>query len=77
MGPLVAAPRWRLDTDSLKIESRVPESVLAALAAAGHQIELAPPMTSMMGHAGALVRLPDGGFEGATDPRSDGAALAY
>ncbi len=73
----ISAPRWRLDTDSLKIESRVPESVLAALAAAGHQIELAPPMTSMMGHAGALVRLPDGGFEGATDPRSDGAALAY
>jgi gamma-glutamyltranspeptidase/glutathione hydrolase len=30
----------------------------------------------MMGHAGAIVRHPDGRFEGATDPRSDGAALA-
>jgi gamma-glutamyltranspeptidase len=29
-----------------------------------------------MGHAGALVRHPDGALEGATDPRSDGAALA-
>jgi gamma-glutamyltranspeptidase/glutathione hydrolase len=27
-----------------------------------------------MGHAGALVRHPDGRIEGAADPRSDGAA---
>jgi gamma-glutamyltranspeptidase/glutathione hydrolase len=31
----------------------------------------------MMGHAGAIVRHPDGGFEGATDPRSDGEAAAW
>jgi gamma-glutamyltranspeptidase/glutathione hydrolase len=30
-----------------------------------------------MGHAGAIVRRPDGVLEGATDPRSDGAALGW
>jgi gamma-glutamyltranspeptidase/glutathione hydrolase len=29
-----------------------------------------------MGHAGALVRHPDGALDGASDPRSDGAAAA-
>jgi gamma-glutamyltranspeptidase/glutathione hydrolase len=29
-----------------------------------------------MGHAGAIVRHPDGRVEGASDPRSDGAAVA-
>jgi gamma-glutamyltranspeptidase/glutathione hydrolase len=33
-------------------------------------------MTSMMGHAGALLRHADGAMEGAFDPRSDGAVGA-
>jgi gamma-glutamyltranspeptidase/glutathione hydrolase len=28
-----------------------------------------------VGHAGAIVRHPDGRMEGASDPRSDGAAV--
>jgi gamma-glutamyltranspeptidase/glutathione hydrolase len=31
----------------------------------------------MMGHAGAVVRLADGSFAGATDPRSDGGVAAW
>ena len=30
----------------------------------------------LMGHAGAVVRHPDGSTEAATDPRSDGKAFA-
>jgi gamma-glutamyltranspeptidase len=30
-----------------------------------------------MGHAGALVRHPDGRIEGAADPRSDGMAAGW
>jgi gamma-glutamyltranspeptidase/glutathione hydrolase len=41
---------------------------------AGHQVELLPEAFSdTMGHAGALVRHPDGLIEGAADPRSDGS----
>jgi gamma-glutamyltranspeptidase len=36
-----------------------------------------PAFTSTMGHAGAIVLHPDGVFEGATDPRSDGAASGF
>jgi gamma-glutamyltranspeptidase/glutathione hydrolase len=30
-----------------------------------------------MGHAGAIVLDADGTFEGASDPRSDGAAMGF
>jgi gamma-glutamyltranspeptidase/glutathione hydrolase len=30
-----------------------------------------------MGHAGAIVRLPNGVYLGAADPRSDGVVAAY
>jgi hypothetical protein len=36
-----------------------------------------PAFTSTMGHAGAIVLHADGTFEGATDPRSDGAASGF
>ena len=79
----VSAPRWLLgrtwgeDSPTLKLESRFPPDVVAALRMAGHDVELLPPFTSTMGHAGAIVRWPDGTIEGATDPRSDGAAKGY
>jgi gamma-glutamyltranspeptidase/glutathione hydrolase len=77
----VAAPRWLLGrtwgdtTTTLKLESRFDPALVAALRAAGHDVELLPAAFSdTMGHAGALVRHPDGRIEGASDPRSDGAA---
>jgi gamma-glutamyltranspeptidase len=78
----ISAPRWLLgrtwgeDSTSLKLEDRFDHVLVEALSAAGHVVDRVEPMTSMMGHAGALVRHPDGTLEGATDPRSDGAALA-
>ena len=77
----ITAPRWLLgrtwgeDSTSLKLESRFDPELVERLRDAGHAVELVEPMTSTMGHAGALVRHSDGELEAATDPRSDGAAL--
>jgi oxamate amidohydrolase len=79
----VTAPRWLLgktwgeNSIALKLESRIERSVVGALKAAGHDVELLPDFTSTMGHAGAIVLRPDGCLEGASDPRSDGAAIGF
>lgn len=79
----VTAPRWLLgrtwgeDSTTLKLESRFHDDVVRALQAAGHAVDIVEPFTSIMGHAGAIVRRPDGVLLGATDPRSDGAVAAY
>lgn len=78
----ITAPRWLLgrtwgeDSTSLKLEDRFDPALVAALVEAGHAVEIVEPVTSAMGHAGALARHADGRLEGASDPRSDGAALA-
>jgi gamma-glutamyltranspeptidase/glutathione hydrolase len=76
----ITAPRWLLGrtwgdvSTSLKLESRFDPALIQALKDAGHQVELLPQAFSdTMGHAGALVRHPDGLIEGAADPRSDGS----
>ena len=49
--------------------------MVAALTAAGHEIDLlAEPHSDVMGHAGAVVLHPNGTCEGAHDPRADGGA---
>ena len=79
----ITAPRWLLgktwgqDSVTLKLESRFDPKLVKALRRAGHDVEMLSAFTSTMGHAGAIVRHPDGVLEGATDPRSDGAALGY
>ncbi len=79
----VTAPRWLLgktwgeNSVTLKLENRFDPALVSQMHAAGHDIEILPAFTSTMGHAGAIVRHPDGLFEGATDPRSDGAAMGY
>ncbi|WCE03484.1 gamma-glutamyltransferase family protein [Pseudoxanthomonas sp. JBR18] len=79
----VSAPRWLLgrtwgeDSTSLKLEDRFDPAVVEALRAAGHHVELLPAYTSVMGHAGALVREADGTLSGASDPRSDGAVAGW
>jgi gamma-glutamyltranspeptidase/glutathione hydrolase len=62
---------------NLKIESRVDPAVVSALVAAGHEVETVGAYEEMMGHAGAIVLSPSGLFEGAADPRSDGAAMGF
>jgi gamma-glutamyltranspeptidase len=75
----VTAPRWLLGrtwgdvSTSLKLESRFDPALVQALQDAGHQVELLDEAFSdTMGHAGALVRHPNGVIEGAVDPRSHG-----
>jgi gamma-glutamyltranspeptidase/glutathione hydrolase len=75
----VSAPRWLLGrtwgdvTTTLKLERRFPAALVQQLRAAGHDVEvLDEDFSDTMGHAGALVRHPDGRIEGAADPRSDG-----
>ena len=41
------------------------------------KLEGFPDFSEAMGHAGAIVRHPNGLFEGAFDPRSNGAAAGY
>lgn len=77
----VTAPRWLLgktwgdDSTNLKVESRLSDNVLHALANAGHDIEVIEPFSDLCGHAGAVVSHVNGLREGAADPRSDGAAF--
>lgn len=77
----IARPRWLLgrtwgeDSSSLKLEGGFDPGLLAALEAAGHQVDQVPACNSIMGHAGALLRHADGTVEGASDPRCDGAAV--
>jgi gamma-glutamyltranspeptidase/glutathione hydrolase len=79
----VTAPRWLLgrtwgaETTNLRIEDRFDPTVIEALRAAGHDLELTGPFDEIMGHAGAVVRHPSGLIEGAADPRSDGAAAGF
>ncbi|MDR7095361.1 gamma-glutamyltransferase family protein [Hydrogenophaga laconesensis] len=79
----VSAPRWLLgrtwgdSSTTLKLENRFDPALVTALREAGHVIEALPEAFSdTMGHAGALVRHPDGVIEGAADPRSDGSVAA-
>lgn len=79
----VSAPRWLLgrtwgeESVTLKLESRFDDALITQLRDAGHNVDVLEPYTSLMGHAGAVVRRADGVFEGAADPRSDGAALGF
>jgi gamma-glutamyltranspeptidase/glutathione hydrolase len=76
----ISAPRWVLGrtwrdpSTSLRLEGRFPGALLADLAAAGHVVERVGDLDQVMGHAGAIVHHAHG-FEGASDPRSDGAAI--
>jgi len=66
---------WGAARTTLRLEPRFDDSVVEALAAAGHDVELlTEPHSDVMGHAGAVVLHPDGTCEGAHDPRADGGA---
>jgi len=79
----ISAPRWLLGRTwgdmsvSLKLENRFEPSLIAALRDAGHEIDLVEAYSDLVGHAGALVRHPNGVISGATDPRSDGAVAGF
>jgi gamma-glutamyltranspeptidase/glutathione hydrolase len=78
----IAAPRWRLGRTwgatqtTLAVEAGFDPDLVAALQAAGHPVVMEAAYADAMGHAGAVVRRADGRLFGASDPRSDGAAVA-
>ncbi|MDK9686053.1 gamma-glutamyltransferase family protein [Halomonas sp. LC1] len=79
----ITAPRWLLGrtwgetSTNLKLEKRFDDELVAALATAGHDVEVLPDAFSdTMGHAGGIVRHPDGLIESAHDPRSNGGAAS-
>ena len=74
----IDAPRWLLgrtwgdETTALRIESRFDNRTIDALRNAGHPVQMTEEYSDLMGHAGAIVRYPDGGLDGASDTRCDG-----
>lgn len=79
----IERPRWLLgrtwgqSSDSLKLESRFDPAVLAQLRALGHEVETIGAWDEGVGHAGMLIRHPNGVLEGGFDPRSNGAVASY
>src|SRR5262249_60345537 len=68
-------PRWLLGRTwgsprtNLRLEPRFDDQVIDGLLSAGHDVEVLPePYSDTMGHAGAVIRHPDGTLEGAHDP---------
>jgi gamma-glutamyltranspeptidase/glutathione hydrolase len=66
---------WGSPAAGLRLEPRFDDTLVTALRHAGHEIDIASePYSDGFGHAGALIRRPDGRIEGGHDPRSDGYA---
>ena len=68
---------WGEETTTLKLENRFDPRVIETLRSMGHDVEVLGDFSTSMGHAGAIVFGADGTFEGATDPRSDGAVMGW
>jgi gamma-glutamyltranspeptidase len=78
----IDAPRWRWSATPgngagvVAVEGRMKEACIAGLMARGHRIEVAEDSEEFMGHAGAImIDRQRGLLLGASDPRSDGAAI--
>ena len=81
-GEAIAAPRWRAGrtwgagASGVTLENRFDPDVVAALERAGHTVLVIDEgYSDSMGHAGVVIRTAAGRVSGASDPRSDGAAL--
>ena len=79
----VSAPRWLLGrtwgsaSETLKLEARLGPALIAELKARGHDVEVLGDFEETMGHAGALMRHPNGALEGGFDPRGDGSVAGF
>ncbi len=80
----IDAPRWLngrtwgAASNDLKIEGRVPASVISELVKRGQPVTVVDDYTDTMGHAGAIMIDPVTNVKwGAADPRGDGAAVGY
>jgi gamma-glutamyltranspeptidase/glutathione hydrolase len=75
----INAPRFNnYETGPLKIESRIPEDIRAALAEKGHKLQLKKDFDLYFGGAQGILIDPDNGaLRGGADPRRDGKAIGY
>lgn len=80
----IESPRWvhgadeAGQTEALRMEQRFPEATVEELRAMGHEVVMAAPLDSAMGHAHGIVIDEDAGvFHGGSDPRSEGAAVGW
>lgn len=64
---------WGDNSNDLKVESDIAETIGDELTAKGHVWQTVPSANEMMGHAGAIADVA-GNLEAATDKRSDGKA---
>lgn len=67
---------WGDESHNLKIEENFANEAADTLRARGHDLVIVDSCNELMGHAGAVVQMPDGKMQAATDPRSDGSAIA-
>jgi oxamate amidohydrolase len=66
---------WGAERATIKAESRVDPDIIKGLRTRGHEVEVsALPFADSFGHAGMLVRHPNGMIEADHDPRADGGA---
>ncbi|GGF99726.1 gamma-glutamyltransferase [Paenibacillus abyssi] len=68
---------WGMDSDSLKIESRISGKMASTLREWGHQVELVGEWDGIMGQAQAIRIDENGVISGAADPRGDGIAIGW
>lgn len=67
---------WGDESHNLKIEQDFANEAADTLRARGHDLVIVDSCNELMGHAGAVVQMADGQMLAATDPRSDGSAIA-
>lgn len=78
----ISAGRWLLgrtwgdESNNLKIEADIAQTVTQGLKNLGHDIAVVDACSELMGHAGAIVQFDDGKTIASTDPRSDGNAFS-
>jgi gamma-glutamyltranspeptidase/glutathione hydrolase len=79
----VEAPRWLYGrtwgapSRFLNLEGRYGADLARDLAARGHDVKMGGEWDDLFGHAQCIWLDPEGGLDGGSDPRADGAALGF
>ncbi|HEX8982979.1 MAG TPA: gamma-glutamyltransferase [Ktedonobacterales bacterium] len=80
----IEAPRWVHGADEpgqkeiLRLEQRFPSETSDTLREMGHEVTMAEPLDSAMGHANGIVIDDESGvLHGGSDPRAEGAAVGW
>lgn len=72
------APRFRVQSGPVvTLEAAVPASVVEALVAMGHRVEVQAPDSLEFGSGQIILRQAEGGYVAGSDPRRDGQAVGF